>query len=237
MSANLWSGAADPDGFAELVARLEIDVVAVQELKPEQAEALSDVMPHGSLFVGAQDGGVALALRRPAHVETVPMPYRHAHTTVLGPAEWPELDAPIHVTATHLMAPHSVTPMPSPFLRPRQLRAIEAYLRERPADQRVVMGDFNATPLWPAYRRIAAQLTDAAVAVAEATGTRPVRTWGPWPGSPRLLRIDHAFVAGLQVESFRTVHVPGSDHSAIVMDVAGGAGSEATGEVGPPERA
>lgn len=231
MSANLWSGAADPEGFAQLVALLEVDVVAVQELTPAQAEALSDVMPHGSHVAGATCGGIAIGMRRPGHVEPVPMPYRDAHTTVLDPADWPEIDAPIHVTATHLMAPHSLWPIPSFYLRPRQLRAIQAYLSQTPADQRVVLGDFNATPLWPAYRRMAAQLTDAAVAFAEAAGTRPVRTWGPWSGSPRLLRIDHAFVAGVQVEAFRVVHVPGSDHSAIVMDVAAPGASAATGEV------
>jgi len=233
MSANLWSGAADPDGIAQLVERLEVDVLAVQEVTTDQAEAISTVMPHGSLFVGAADGGIAIALRRPGHVQAVPMPYRAVHATVLEPGEWPELTAPLHFTAAHLMAPHSVLPRPSFWLRPRQLRAIEAYLAETPAVQRVVMGDFNATPAWPAYRRIASQLTDAAVAVAAAAGTRPVRTWGPWSGSPRLLRIDHAFVAGLDVEAFRVVHVPGSDHSAIVMDVAapGEAAAAATGEL------
>ena len=84
------------------------------------------------------------------------------------------------------------------------------------------MGDFNSTPLWPAYRRIRSHLTDAAVAVAERRGRRVGRTWGPWASAPRLLRIDHGFVSGLEVEEFRVVEVFGSDHSAIVMDVVPG---------------
>jgi len=37
VSANLWNGRAHPEAFAELVAGLEADIVAVQEMSPEQA--------------------------------------------------------------------------------------------------------------------------------------------------------------------------------------------------------
>jgi hypothetical protein len=84
---------------------------------------------------------------------------------------------------------------------------------------RVLIGDFNATPLWPLYRRTASQFTDAAVAVARRRGSRPSATWSPRPGMPKLFRIDHGFVRGLDVEEFKVFEVPGSDHSAIVMDL------------------
>ncbi len=86
--------------------------------------------------------------------------------------------------------------------------------------QRIVVGDFNATPLWPLDWRMSSQFTDAAIAVARKSGCRPQRTWGPWSGAPRLLRIDHGFVTkGMRVDEFQAVPVRGSDHSAIVMDV------------------
>ena len=83
----------------------------------------------------------------------------------------------------------------------------------------MLVGDFNSTPLWPAYHRVCARMNDAALMVARRRGERPARTWGPWSGAPRLLRIDHGFVAGAEPEGFRVVEVPGSDHSAVVLDV------------------
>ena len=83
-----------------------------------------------------------------------------------------------------------------------------------------MVGDFNSTPIWPVYRRIASHLTDAAVAAAKKLNRRPANTWGPWHGSPRLLRIDHGFVRGVEVEQFHVVDIPMSDHSAVVMDVS-----------------
>ena len=41
LTANLANGAADPGAFADLVEAAEPDVVLVQELAPEQAEALA----------------------------------------------------------------------------------------------------------------------------------------------------------------------------------------------------
>jgi endonuclease/exonuclease/phosphatase family metal-dependent hydrolase len=83
----------------------------------------------------------------------------------------------------------------------------------------VVVGDFNSTPLWPFYRRIADHLHDAALIHARRSGGRAARTWGPWHGAPRLLRIDHAFVQHLEVFDFAVVEVPDGDHSAVVVEI------------------
>jgi endonuclease/exonuclease/phosphatase family metal-dependent hydrolase len=77
-----------------------------------------------------------------------------------------------------------------------------------------VCNDLNATPAWPAYRRLAERLRDAAREHAAALGARPERTWGPWHGAPRLLRIDHVFASGA-----RSRHAPSrprSDHALVV---------------------
>jgi len=114
---------------------------------------------------------------------------------------------------------------PEPVVRQRQANSFCRPRAGAPA-QRVLVGDFNATPVWPVYRRIASVLSDAALMVARRRGERPRNTWGPWAGSPRLLRIDHAMVEGVGVEDLQVVHVPGSDHSAVVVDVTSG-GAEA----------
>ena len=105
-------------------------------------------------------------------------------------------------------------------MRRRQFRDLTAFLRGSLDRVRCLIGDFNATPLWPLYRGIASHFTDAAVAVAQMRGGRPARTWGPWPGAPKLLRIDHAFVRGLSLGDFAVLPVRGSDHSAIIVEIS-----------------
>ena len=80
-------------------------------------------------------------------------------------------------------------------------------------------GDLNATPVWPAYRRLAERLRDVvAPPRARAGGRAPARTWGPWHGAPRLLRIDHVFASGGRVLELRALPVRGSDHTALVVE-------------------
>ena len=81
------------------------------------------------------------------------------------------------------------------------------------------MGDLNATPLWPVYRRLTRRLQDGAWD-RRARQRRAARAdVGPWPGAPRLLRIDHVLVRGVTVSAVRVVDLPGSDHSALVVDL------------------
>lgn len=218
MSANLWWGRADADALHALLRELEIDAIGCQELGFEQAEAIADALPHALLAPSMGADGTGIALRHPAALETIAMPYRDLRVATLSPADWPGLSAPIELASVHVAAPHIRPYGSGPLRRRAQLRALESYLRGRPAERRVLVGDFNATPVWPVYRRIASQLTDAAVAVAKANGLPLSSTWGPWAGSPRVLRIDHAFCSGLVPVSFQTVALPGSDHDAIVIE-------------------
>jgi endonuclease/exonuclease/phosphatase (EEP) superfamily protein YafD len=220
MSANLCHGRADPERLVAQIRRLAVDAVAMQELGHEQAEAVSEALPHGVLAPDARAAGTGIALRRPAKIDVVPMTFRPLHTAQLGPADWPGLDGELELAATHFAAPH-VKPYGTGFWRRRcQMRDIEHYLVSTPRERRVLVGDFNATPWWPAYKRIASHLTDAAVEVAQVRGRSLRRTWGPWPGSPRCLRIDHAFVRGVRPADFQVVPIDGSDHDAIVIDLS-----------------
>jgi endonuclease/exonuclease/phosphatase (EEP) superfamily protein YafD len=229
VSANLLAGAAEAEAFAALAARLAADVVVVQELAPGQAEALAERFPYGLLAPrgGDYDGG-GIALARPAPVETLPLAERDAYRAVLEPGTWPQLDAPLEILGVHLYAPHAHRGL-GLLRRPSQLRNLLAELeRPSPPAGRVLIGDFNATPLWPVYRRVAARMEDAARTVARRERRWPRRTWGLNPGGRALLRIDHAFVEGVVPERFQVVPVSGSDHRAVVLDVA--VGRSAVGE-------
>ena len=83
---------------------------------------------------------------------------------------------------------------------------------------RLVVGDYNATPLWSVYRRMALLFSDGAIQSAQRDGRPLEPTWGPTARGPRMLRIDHAMVRGLEVENFQVVEIPGSDHSGLVFD-------------------
>jgi endonuclease/exonuclease/phosphatase (EEP) superfamily protein YafD len=218
LSANLWNGAAHPAAFAELVTALRPDAVATQELAPEQADALAQVLPFGHLDPMRDYCGMGIALRAPARVYRLPLGFRDA---CVADVHWQNGTAQLafELINVHVQAPHGGPTWRSMARRRRQLRSLLRHITASPHRPRVLIGDLNATPLWLVYRRLTAHLADAA-RIAAARHGRPIqRTWGPSPSAPRLLRIDHALVHGVAVEDFQVVRVPGSDHSAIIVDL------------------
>jgi len=280
LSANLMNGGADPDAFANMVAALDVDLLAVQEVGCDQAAPLAELFEYGEIDPDHNYVGMGLLSRYPVALERIEMTWGFGQTVRLEAGDSNELSEPVEITNIHVAAPHMYSPMPGLYLRWRQARELDAYLhaadrraappkpeagdqnrsestsrssatnasagqgsptrpgpakgegpargdrparRDRPARHnrpaRLLVGDFNATTYWPWYRRMASQFTDAAVTVAEKAGTAPKPTWGPWPGAPKLLRIDHGFLRGLEVQEFEVFEVLGSDHSALVMNI------------------
>ncbi|MEO8602832.1 MAG: endonuclease/exonuclease/phosphatase family protein [bacterium] len=219
LSANLWNGKADPEGFAELIMRLGVDVAAVQELGPKQAAALARVLPQGTLEPRLDYNGMGIAAQIPLVVRRLPLPTRDARIAQLTVAGTDGAPVTIELINLHIKAPHSPVGVRTMLHRRGQWRGLQRHLNAAPHSPRVIVGDFNATPMWPFYRRVTAHLHDAALIVATRAGRRPQRTWGPRTDGPRLLRIDHAFVHRVAVLDFQVVTVPGSDHRAVVVDV------------------
>lgn len=222
-SGNLWWGKADPDGLIDLIRRHQIDVFAAQELGFENAEAISSELPFGVLEPAPVESGyqgMGIALRKPARYEQVPLRFRPARRVTLDPSEWDGLTRPLDFLNVHFQAPHSMKPFPSFRVRAQQATDLERFLEAEPSDTRIMVGDYNATPAWPLYRRVARHFSDAAILCAQREGRAVERTWGPTPESPRLFRIDHAMVRGVHVENFQVVPIPGSDHSGLLFDCA-----------------
>jgi endonuclease/exonuclease/phosphatase family metal-dependent hydrolase len=217
VSANLRRGGSDAEAFARLVASLAPDVVAVQELVARHADALARVLPWGLLAPARDYSGMGIALARPGAVTRLPLPCRDAYIAEVASAA---LDGgAVQVINVHLQAPHIPPVWRTVSARRGQVRGILDYLDASPARRRALVGDLNATPLWPAYRRLAGRLEDGALAVARQRGVPPRRTWGPGPAAPRLFRIDHVLLDGLVARDVRVVPVPGSDHHAVVADL------------------
>ena len=214
LTANLYADRLDLPGFRSLLEELDPDVVLVQELSYPAAEVLAEILPHGLLVPDEGHDGRGLALKAPAEVQVLPMAYRDGLVARLAPPDWP---FPLEVVNIHMANPILWPPWATVRLRRQQLDVLLAYV-EHPGP-RLVAGDFNASPAWPVYRRLAARLDDAAVVLSKQRGTRPARTWGPTPGAPRLLRIDHMFLEGLRPVGRRVVAIPGSDHSGLMVEI------------------
>ena len=214
LTANLYGERLDLERFRVLLKDHDPDVVLVQELSFRAADVLAEFLPHGLLVPDHGYDGRGLALRAPGHLQILPMASRDGLRARLGPPAWP---GSVEIVNVHLANPIVWPPWASLRLRRRQLDALMAHI-SGPA-VRLVGGDFNASPAWPVYRRLTAHLDDAAKLLAKQKGTRPVRTWGPTPGTPKMLRIDHVFVEELKPLDAQVVALPGSDHSGLMVDV------------------
>jgi endonuclease/exonuclease/phosphatase (EEP) superfamily protein YafD len=214
VSANL--GRADPGTVKDLIGRLNADLAAVQELAPRQAAALAEVLPFGHLRPMAGGRGMGIALRKPGSVTHVPLPFRGGWSAEIVPAG-ASVD-PVEILNVHIPRIR-LPPWRSLALRRAQLCALLAYLDGHPRRRRVVVGDLNSTPLWPAYRLLARRFEDAVATAARREGRRAPRTWRPSSRLPWLLRIDHVLTTGLTAHQVRALPILGSDHCAVVIDL------------------
>jgi endonuclease/exonuclease/phosphatase (EEP) superfamily protein YafD len=204
LSVNLYLGRADPTAVVALAREHDVDVLSLQELSAEGAELLyaagiADVLPHCQFEILEQSHGSGLAARHPLVKRDLAGPSIMAQPSALvdlpGTAE-------IEVVAVHPYPP--VRPHGAANWR-RELAGLP-----RPGEPvRVLAGDFNATVDHRALRRLGYR--DAAALMG--AGLRP--TWG------RLVQLDHILVDNrCVVTEFRVLPVPGSDHHAVLAEVA-----------------
>lgn len=213
MSANLLVDRADPDALRSAIADARPDVVAVQELGPGLAGVIAESHPNGRLDPKQDGFGLGIATRHPAAVQPVSLPKRSGLSAALEPASWPELDAPVEIVNVHLTNPIDWPWSASRAARRGQLAGLTERYLERPG-ARVIVGDMNSTSHWREYKGL------AALGLEAARHTRTTRaTWSHFLRGPRLLRIDHAFVAGATPISTEVVRIAGTDHNALIVDI------------------
>lgn len=223
-------GRLSPSRIARVLAALDPDVIALQELDVlrkrsgfvHQAEEIARALEmelhfHPSFDVEHEQYGNAVLSRLAMRlVQAGRLPQERPVREPRG-ALWVELDVggmPLQLVTTHLGT--------SPAERDLQIEHLmgPAWLGDARCRQPVVLcGDLNATTWSRGYRRVCARLRDAQL-TAEPKA-KPRRTWfGPFP----LTRIDHVFVDdALRVKS---VEVPGthlarvaSDHLPLAVDL------------------
>jgi endonuclease/exonuclease/phosphatase (EEP) superfamily protein YafD len=213
LTANLLFCHADTEAFGQILDEHRPDVVAVQELGHDAARAIEQRYPHHDLTPTDTPRGMGIAAAHPAVFDRLSMDHDDGWRCVVDGIE--------------VMSVHVHTPVNFPLVsgnrkRRSQVRSLidHAARTEGPL---VLAGDFNASPAWPAYRRLTEVFDDAVVQAAGRRQARSMRTWGPKVlGGRKLLRIDHVLVRGLRCARAEVVAVAGSDHAAVVVDLAGG---------------
>jgi endonuclease/exonuclease/phosphatase family metal-dependent hydrolase len=213
LSINLLVDRAVPDDLRRVIVDADPDVVCAQELGPKTAAVIADILPNGRLDPQKDLFGLGIATKRPVRVERLALQDRSGWVARLDPDAWPELTKSIDIFDVHLINPIDLPWGRTRKTRRRQVSQIAAMVDERDAAS-VVIGDMNATPSWREHKLLSEIGTDA----ARATGTAQ-RTWSQFKTGPRLLRIDHAFVAGARPITTSTAPVRGTDHHALIVDI------------------
>lgn len=218
LSCNLFSGRADPAALLDTIETDGVDIVCAQELSPALAAELSRSLPYGDVFHEQVARGNGIASRFPVEMARIRMPKRDGFVATLSPEHWGGLPQPVQIVNVHISGPHLWPYFPHPVRRGRQLAALLADRRAHAAVPHAILGDFNSSPAWPLYRRMAARYVDGAAAVAAS----PANTWPRIPalGIRGLLRIDHCFLHRLVARSASVVEIRGSDHMGLRVDLA-----------------
>lgn len=229
VAANLALDNTSADAAGAALAELEADVLVVLEWTGSNAgtaleldRGLHVVLDHAR----PNAHGVLVLVREPLEAEAALEP-----TAVPGPCPLPVATVRLRLGATRLsvLGVHAPPPIEGcygtnePTLRwlgslvagGRLVRDLGA---AREGDPVVLAGDFNALPGSAAMAALARRgLIDAH---AESR-LRPVGTWTGSPAVPHLARIDYVLVPeGIAILGSWTVHLPGSDHRAVVADLA-----------------
>lgn len=211
LTINLYNGRATADSFATALAQTQPDLVATQELTAPAADVMADWGSAHLLDPRDDTTGMGVAARFPAEFERLDFPHRDPIRARFDGIRWGFRE--VEVVDSHVVNPISRPLLQSKRLRELELAALEQLLAE-PVASRILVGDMNSSPAWPLYRRLAALATDGALAAGTAR-----RTWGYWPRSPRMLRIDHAFLQGATCVRTSLVQVAGGDHRGLLVEV------------------
>ncbi|WP_461003593.1 endonuclease/exonuclease/phosphatase family protein [Streptomonospora sediminis] len=214
LSANLYYGLADPDALVRLVREHGVDVLSVQELTPQSADALTRsglrvLLPHDVTHAGTGPVGGAIYSAHP--LEEVGGTGRNEYFAMPRARVRIPGAPPLEVVSAHAMPPSGVAAIPGWQDSLRRLPGA------RPnGDLRILAGDFNATLDHAELRGLLETgYTDA----ADAVGTGWHATW-PADGSLPGTVIDHILVDHRVAVHRTSVHsLPETDHNAVLAEL------------------
>ena len=215
MTANLFHGSADPAEVVDLVRAEDPDLLVLVELTPRAMVLLDQAglgreLPERVPRARTGGAGTAIFARHPIRLTG------RADTRFESPRAALQLGG----RTLTVQATHPAPPVPR-HLAPDWRRDLDAVRAAAVQVQGplVVAGDFNATLDHPRFRSI---LSDAELRDAhDAVGGGLVRTWPEASRVPAFVHLDHVLVSReLSVRGVREHVLPGTDHRAVVADLA-----------------
>jgi endonuclease/exonuclease/phosphatase (EEP) superfamily protein YafD len=212
MTSNVWLGHADAAAVLRIAREHRVDVLSLQELRPEQMAKLDRLgaktaYPYRAVEPGEGASGTGVLSRLPLlAMDTTPDRTGHAEPEVL--LEVPGAP-PVRLKAVHPAPP--VNGVAAPTWR-AALAALPG--SDGRGDVQILAGDFNATLDHPELRKLLGRgYTDA----ADATGKGWIWTWPALRRRALPITIDHVLVdERVEVENVEVVRVPRTDHRALV---------------------
>ncbi len=214
--ANLYVLNREPEATGTALRALHADVLVVPELDARglaglRASGLLDDLPYDVVDRDAAQETVGLLSRLPL----LDVDVERANGRVLPRAGVDVGGVRVRLLAAHVLPP--VWVLERRWRRTLTALADEARATPGPA---VVLGDLNADRDHRAFRR----LLDAGL--RDAADERGRGLSSTWPAGAAFERLDHVLVRDgsgrLAVLAVRTVRLPGTDHLAVVADVAVG---------------
>ncbi len=196
----------------QLAVRSGADVISVQEVGPDWADALeaglSPEYPFRYVETRSNCYGIAMFSKRP---------FQRISTVTMMGAPFIEAVLEVEGRPVRLLAVHTTSPISYAHFRRRneQFDQLASHLN-RSDTATVLIGDLNTVPWDRAFQRFCA-----------STGMRPVsngiqRTW-PAVGPFALIPLDHLLVSGEVVPSaLETFPIPGSDHRGLLAEIRSG---------------
>jgi len=213
--ANLYVLNPDPRRTGEALRALALDVLVVPELTAAglaglRASGLTEDLPYALVPGEAAQETVGLFSRHPLSAVAL----RSGAGRLLPRATVQVGGRQVRVLAAHTLPP--VTVLQRDWRR--GLRDLAAEVRETRLPV-VVVGDLNADRDHGAFRPL------LGTGLVDAADERGRGLQGTWPARVPLLHLDHVLVrggtgAGVVPADVRTVRLPGTDHRAVVADLA-----------------
>lgn len=218
MALNVGSSGGDAAAIVAETNARRVDVLALPELSPTnlaalEAAGLGSRFPYRVLDVDWAGTGSGIFSRLPLEpVRRVPGSIFYQSRAMLG---IPGLARRLHLTAVHVDSPR---PGHTPIWRDELQQLGDVPLALPDAPPAILLGDFNASQDHREFRDLLdTGFTDA----AEAAGLGLAPTWPANSRIPPFVAVDHVLVSpGIRVLTFATVALPGTDHMAVVAELA-----------------
>lgn len=218
VGANLYFQNPDPEQAGRALRAMRPDVLVVPELTLEglaglRASGLLDDLPYTEVQLGERGETVGLLSR---------LPLRDVAEARAGGRVLPRATVSVGGVDVRLLAAHPLPPIgPYEGVWRRSIGALVEEVRAEPLAL-VLWGDLNADRDHAPFR----ELLDAGLRDAHDERGRGLAA--TWPSSLPLLHLDHVLVRDSQrisggqvvVLDVREAEVPGSDHKAVVADLA-----------------